>query len=233
MKLLDKQTIVTLKSGERKKEIEEGVKLARKVDLLRETSAKEEINLSKFRIEALKKVQSDIDVLINEKNVLQSIVATLQLERKALLIPLDKEWDRVKKEKIEIEERERVVEKVNEKLKIKEIELSNKSTRLQIEESRIIDLKTQGILKLNEIERFNQEASQLLINTQVVYNKNLIDCESKQRFLDMKTQELMYREIDLDSKQQNTERENEYIAIEKIQLADQRATLERALKRIS
>ena len=61
MKILNRQQINEEKSRLRKIEIDEGIKLAEKIDLLRETAAKEESKLKKFRDENLKIIQKEIN----------------------------------------------------------------------------------------------------------------------------------------------------------------------------
>lgn len=82
--MLNKSEVNTFKSNERKQLIDEGVKLAKKVDLLRETSAKEEANLSKFRIESLKTLKEEIEVLIAKKDSLINEIENLQTEKNRL-----------------------------------------------------------------------------------------------------------------------------------------------------
>ena len=81
MKILSKQEIAATKSSDRKREIDEGVKLARKIDLLRETAAKEGENLAKFREESLKILKKEIIELVTEKQKLSKEVGMLQEEK--------------------------------------------------------------------------------------------------------------------------------------------------------
>jgi chromosome segregation ATPase len=90
MKLLDKTTIVTLKGIERRKEVEEGAKLAKKVDLLRQTVASEETKLAKFRVESLAKLKEDIDGLISQKKQIQAEITTLEIKLSSLKVILEK-----------------------------------------------------------------------------------------------------------------------------------------------
>lgn len=96
MRLLDKKEIATKHAAQKKIEIEEGIKIARKVDALRETASKEEARLSKFRTETTKQVQSEIDALIIDRALLKDEVETLCSEKKNLSIPLDAQWEKVK-----------------------------------------------------------------------------------------------------------------------------------------
>lgn len=84
MKLLSQTEVNKLKGNERKQLIDEGVKLAKKVDLLRETSAKEEANLAKFRTESLRTLREEIEVLVREKLSLCEELKGLREEKERL-----------------------------------------------------------------------------------------------------------------------------------------------------
>lgn len=78
MKILNRQQINEEKSRLRKIEIDEGIKLAEKIDLLRETAAKEESKLKKFRDENLKIIQKEINELIDKRNKLLDEIKNLE-----------------------------------------------------------------------------------------------------------------------------------------------------------
>jgi hypothetical protein len=78
MRLLDKKTIAVQKSEERKKEIEEGVKLAKSIDALRETHAKEQVSLKNFRDAMLRSIKEEIDTLIKQKESLKEEIKNLK-----------------------------------------------------------------------------------------------------------------------------------------------------------
>lgn len=106
MKLLDKQTIAVQKSTERKREVEEGIKLAKSVDNLRETLSGEQANLRKFRDSTLKLLKDEIDVLINKKNLITSEITALEEKRRIAEAPIDLtiEWKSVEIAKKEVED---------------------------------------------------------------------------------------------------------------------------------
>ncbi len=95
MKLLSRLEINNLKGGERKKEIDEGVKLAKKIDLLRETAAKEEANLAKFRTESLKIIREEIFDLTNFKQKIMEEIMALKNARADLQLKFNRERDEI------------------------------------------------------------------------------------------------------------------------------------------
>lgn len=78
MNLLPKKEIDLLKSSEKKIEIDQGIRLARKIDLLRETAAQEEDNLRKFRDETLKVIKAEIDGLLRRKKIVEDEITLLE-----------------------------------------------------------------------------------------------------------------------------------------------------------
>lgn len=99
MKLLPKQLINTDKATERKKEIDEGLALARKVDTLRELKATEEQELLKWRESSLKTIQYEIDQFLEKRESLKEENMHAHEVNEALKKPLASEWSRLNSEK--------------------------------------------------------------------------------------------------------------------------------------
>lgn len=93
MQLLSKQEVNTQKARAQKREYDEGMKLARRVDGLREVVAAEEASLEKFRRESVAKIHEEITHLTKEKGTLEKEVSDLKREREDLKKPLTEEWE--------------------------------------------------------------------------------------------------------------------------------------------
>lgn len=78
MKLLTKIETEKKISFEKKSEIEEGAKLAKKIDELRSTYARESVNLKKFHEEQTKRLTDDITHLLGEKKTLENEIIRLK-----------------------------------------------------------------------------------------------------------------------------------------------------------
>jgi hypothetical protein len=83
VRLLPKSEIAKLKSVERGREIEEGLKLSRRVDGLRELASNEESKLAKYRDATLAQIQKEIGELSLQKEKLWDEVRTLRDEKSA------------------------------------------------------------------------------------------------------------------------------------------------------
>lgn len=92
IKLLPKSEIDKLKSSDRQREIDEGVKLAKKVDALREIQSQEEVSLTKFRNETVKVIVSEINAKILERDALIEKIAERRHELLLLSGPIDRAW---------------------------------------------------------------------------------------------------------------------------------------------
>lgn len=96
MKLLPKSEAQAAKAAQKRQDIDAGVKLARRVDVTRETLLIEEKKLEEFRVRRVKEINAEIEPLERELGTLKKDVDTLKQERKELQIPLDKEWAEVR-----------------------------------------------------------------------------------------------------------------------------------------
>lgn len=107
-RLLTRRDIDTKKAQERQREIDEGSKLARTVDGLREIRADEEKKLDEWRTTAIAAAQKDIREYVTQVEMLVAEVNKLESRKNAALKTLDGEWEQVftaqKSIKKEIEE---------------------------------------------------------------------------------------------------------------------------------
>jgi len=231
MKLLDKKAIAAQKTVERETEVKEGIKLARKVDALREMASTEESKLTKFRMESLAVIKAEMAAIEVEKNKLQTEVSLLQQEKELLKKPLDAEWNALHQAYATFEhEREHFKEKADnyiELIKVQSLRLADlviqeeninekdkkaSENLLKTEETR---LKTDAILSNLEVRQHQFEENMLL------KNKDMLGREAhvavKERELNLKASDLESREKDIISKT--------------ILLNDREKTIEREIKR--
>lgn len=130
MRLLSKPEIDTRKSIERKQSVDEGLKIAKSIDRLREARANEESSLEKFRHEILQAIMSDIKVKTGEKAALEAEVITLRQEAEILRIPLDSEWEKVRGERVVLSSERKEAEEEAKKLREREVLLREREQAL-------------------------------------------------------------------------------------------------------
>ena len=232
MKLLSKTEVITGKAKDRRLEVNEGVKLATKVDALRKLAADEQANLIKFRNETLKKVREDLDAAMDERDAIHLEVQGLKQQRIHLQEPLDKEWHKVKEERKELtNETIRLIDK-SDQLDRHEEELLIKAREIEIDKERVVEIKQLASQALSEANETKRRAEDILQNSIQKNNEVNIDCEVRLKNITQEESKLKFREVDLNSKEANLKLDEENIIRIKAQLEDQRQTLERAMKRI-
>ncbi len=154
MKLLDKRKIDSNKTEERRKEVEDGVSLAKSIDKLREAKVTEERKFLDFRDNALKTIKGEMAQLNLEKNLLMEDIKQKQELRNELLKPLDKEWAEINQAK---------AKQVQEKQNIFLLREQEKEERklLDEEQAKIKKIATKIGQKHNETEKAKSEAISL------------------------------------------------------------------------
>ncbi len=179
MRLLDKQEIDKAKALEKKKEVDEGMKLAKTVDHLRRVKSEEESNIRKFRDQSLSTVQSEVDVLIEKKNATQAEITAMEAKRIELERPVDltNEWKEVRQLKEVLLDRETHLisrEALVQDLEKREKELAKKEVEAQryFDEARSSYTKVDNLR--NDMEN-RKEQVELHIQTQL----KALDVEEK------------------------------------------------------
>lgn len=120
MRLLPKSEFEKAKSNENRREVEEGLKLARRVDNLREVAAQEEASLEKFRRETVEIIHVQISTESEKLEYLKKEVSSLVEQREIAIKPLDEEWSKVREAVVDVEERQKEQEARNQYLEEKE-----------------------------------------------------------------------------------------------------------------
>lgn len=92
MRLLARKDVDAAKALDRQREVDEGVKLAKKVDTLRELQAQEEASLLKFRDNSLTEIVGDINLKIAQRDDLEARIIQKKEELLKLSGPLDRAW---------------------------------------------------------------------------------------------------------------------------------------------
>ncbi len=213
MKLLSKNEINQKKTSERKLEIDEGIKLAKKVDSLRETFTEEQRNLEKFRSGTTKAVYEEIDCLISKKTDLVSEIEVLKENREKLLIPLDEEWSKINEREKEIALLESKVILKKELLdkNLKESDL--KLTEIKYSENRIDFLESEAEEKSIRAVQALKEAQKSLQDAEVVKKNIYIHSEKT-------LAQLMERELAVAIRERETEIKSEQIIKDRKALDD-------------
>ena len=232
MKLLSKNEIVQQKNLERKAEIDEGAKLARKIDALREAASIEETRIAKFRDETLGVVKHDIETLVSTKVGLESDVRELDEKRRALQIPYDFEWGKIEDEKRSLKEREEEYGQLYTNLLKQTLDMEDEREKFELEKVKIHNVGEASAKALVESQNNRDESKRIILSAQEKRDEIQRQLDEQNR-LYLNREAIIAvkeREVSIAKKQLEVDR----LDIDKIriQLQDQRATLERAMQRL-
>jgi hypothetical protein len=190
MDLLPKKEVERLKADERRKEIDEGVKLAKKVDALRELAAKEEANLEKYRVESTKSLRVEISGLLEQKGTLVKEIKEVEERRRIALIPLDSEKAKVKADREELqlaEDNLSVLVTVNQKEKEKVEQIRRE---IEIDKARIDDELMRVKDTLSQAEKTRNKAEISLAYAKEIERQALTDAEYQTKLINARRAEV-------------------------------------------
>lgn len=231
LRLLNKSDIAKSKAQERNTEVQEGLKLARRVDGLREISAQEEQALSKFRIETLSEIGQQIAVKEKEREQLMREVYDLEMRREAALVPLDAEWEEIEKQRHFLAEGYDKLDKYSFVLEEKAIDIQEQEDLLEENERRIVDMhkRTNDLWQeadtiKSETERKNRLAEEILHKAERE-SSELLDKAAQ------KDKEVRDRDDAVSAREKSQEEDRRELLKEWALLKDRQAMLERTLKR--
>lgn len=231
IKLLAKSAISKLQAADKQREVDEGLKLARRVDTLREVVSQEDASLQKFRSETLSAIQAEITDHTTKRDALKNEVVGLETRRAAALEPLASQIQEIKDNKTRLSFYEDELDEKSKVLYAREGDSDEREREIAEREKQTtyahIDaqerLQKADTLK-NEAERTNSIANQTLVDAQIKASSLLADAEQRKEWVtqretavSVKEEELRTKEIDL-AKQFSV-------------LKDREATLARNIKR--
>jgi chromosome segregation ATPase len=233
VRLLKKSEINTANAAAKKREIDEGVKLAKRIDGLRETLADETKSLEQFRVSTIANIKAETEPLEEYLGSLKKEVDELERAKTQALLPLDAEWEKLEAEKVTIEKQKHEVgevQKATNKAKDEageELRVAEEAKKQAIfcEEEATNKLKD-ATIELRNAKELKEQAGTTKREADIYKNDALATVAEEQRKLNLRTKALEERE-------QKVRDDETEISKTKLWLADQRATLGRALKRKS
>lgn len=232
MKLLSKSDIATAKAKDKRREIDEGLKIAQRVDSLRETQAMEEAALTKFRKETLIAINQEIVSETRKKNELLKEVSDLEDRKREALKPLDEAWNAVRAKEEELTEYAHQLHQDREILSQAEKDHEIEVELLKVEKSRVSDERDRSIKSLANAEAFREENRLILSQNRNILEESKLVLKDAQKKAKLKEQAIHVAELRLKERERIIQEKEKDIINQNIFLADQRKTLERALNRI-
>lgn len=194
MKLLSRQEISIAKQRDTSREVQEGLKLTRRVDSLRELRLSEEKKLEDWRRETLESIQGEISILSEKKDTLERQITSLEQKIAELspqmaterhsLIELKKELAKWQKE-LEV----KASNLLSEELNIAEVIEQSKKTEL---ESAHHEVKALKLEESAEKKHFN--AQKTLEQAQKIHQEALKERKDIELALSLRENNVTLRE---------------------------------------
>jgi hypothetical protein len=234
MKLSDKKIIADQKNTERAREVQEGMKLAKSIDVLRETYAKEQTNLRIFRENSLKIIREEIDKLLSERNRLIPDIKKLEDQRILAQAPIDlvTEWKKVKKDQQEIQNvtkdlanRETIVIGRELEVKVSKEGFFEQEEKIKEDRNLVNQYLSEASKKFYEAEKIRHEAQE---------ERDISDTEIRKEDTRLREKEvnLLTRERDVELRKEQNEKDRIALEREKLHIASQQQSLKVAWDRI-
>lgn len=201
MRLLPRRELDIKKSEERQREINEGSKLARTIDSLRELRSEEETKFTEWRNQTLKGIQNEIDQKSSELSLLTIKVEKLELRKKAAEKSLDDEWDKAYTQKARNEEKSNQLIQEKSELRLAVASNIQRERENEVETGRIAEERKRTTQELvasakdheqakNEVKRA-QERTEVMNAALALREKEVSEREQKSSDMVWKAEQLM------------------------------------------
>jgi hypothetical protein len=231
MRLLPKSEVSVAKAAEKKRDIDEGLKLARRIDNLRELTATEDAIFRKFRNETIAKIHEETTKEQNKLDTLKGEVKVYERRKEEAQKPLDEEWIKVAEAKSELDRRREVANETESLLDSRERDTGDTLKRAN---STLARAKTREGMANDRL----QDADRTLVDAKLVNEKALRLKERVDEHRQKVDKELLHRDAMASSRERSVTIREEAATVreknnrdETIRLADMRATLERETQR--
>lgn len=233
IKLLAKSEVDRLKASEQRVAVEEGLKVARRVDRLREVSADTEAAYKKFRDESIAKINEEIAYKQEERAKVTAEVNEATALRDRLQKPLDDEWVAVRIAKREADERA-------EKQDARQHLLDDREREVELTEKKVIGIVARATTREEASTTSLRDASAALNKANLAQASAERIKEDALKYSKKVNEELMHRDAMASSRERSaTIKEQDLVAREKALadgwklLDDRTALFERTIKRVN
>lgn len=231
MKLLEKKTIATQVATQRKNQFDEGILLAQKIDKLRATHSSLESQHNEYVANLQNQMKEQLQGLEDGIKAKKRELVLIEEDRQKLLEPFNTKWDEVNEEQKKLDTlREQLYEKRT-FLTLYAQELDAKALSISREESKVEDTKKALKKQVEQVAQTSLEAQKTLLDARTIETDTLARLEAKKKEIKETEETVSIREREVTIREQRLVDEEQIITNTKLQLADQRATLERALAR--
>jgi len=160
-RLLKKSEVDQAKALDRQREINEGLKIAKRVDILRETHAQEETSLQTFRQKTLAEIHEEITKKTEERDNLADEVRKLERRKEEALKPLTEEQESLSKQRTSLEKERVSFDREQERLRVLIKTADDAVYKAKLERDKAEDDRKRSaalLLEANEAKELAKEA---------------------------------------------------------------------------
>lgn len=231
MRLLPKSEVNKAKALDRQREIDEGKKLATRVDTLRELAAQEDENLGKFRDKMVSQIMEDIKPLQEEYDSLGNKITQRKRELGQLMQPIDALWADVNKAQAVNNDWEAELSQREVNVAAQAEDIVTRRTALEVDEARAADVTKRSEDLASVSVRINTEAKEFLAEARNEAQTVTSMAELRQQDSIRREEGVAARERDADIREGHLSQRERHVAEMQRAVADQYATMQRTIKR--
>lgn len=232
VKLLPKNELASIKAKQSSREIQEGVKIATRVDGLRELWSKTEQDFETYKTATLGAIQKEIDELIGKKDGLSDDLRKMQSKYDSLMPDLSIKRTELAQFEKKLFSWEKKLDKREETAGLMEIDV--KEALDSAEEARVHAEDNERIAR-NSLATANnkkQEAESTLSTARKVQEKAYQDKKEFETAFELRENSIKSKEQELSKKELSLMNFEKELNDEKVRVNDTRAMLERSIARL-
>jgi DNA repair exonuclease SbcCD ATPase subunit len=233
MRLLPKDEILKKKNQNLSLEAQEGLKLTRRVDSLRELVSKSEQDAEKYLYSSLGAIQPQIDEAIKKRDSLNKEISVLQKKLDGMLPEIQTTRQGLAKKEKELESREQILNERDEQVNLKELDIAESTQSLMESINRAKNAEYQRERALEQASRQQREATNSLLSARNIEGALLKEKERMESVFSSRESDLSRKETIFQSTMDEFNKEKRSFDAEKVKFADRKAMLERNLTRLN
>ena len=232
VKLLQKSEIASLKAKAQGREVQEGVKIATRVDGLRELWSKTESDFELYKTSTLAAIQDEVVKANEEKQKIDGELRTLKAEYEQLLpeIPMKRAELAAFEKRLTAWEKKLV--KKEDGVALGEIDIAEARQRADFAKVRNEDNERISRNLLIQANKKKQDADEALLKARSIQATAEKEKKDIEQSLSLREMAIKAQEQELLTNQMNLASDRKVLAVEKVRVNDMRQTLERSLERL-
>ena len=230
--LLPKSELVNLKAKEKSREIQEGVKIATRIDGLRELWAKTEQDFETYKTATLGAIQKEISELSVKKDELSEELRQMQSKYDSLMPDIKVKRSELAQFEKSLTAWEKKLGKQKDDIELLEIDVLEAKNKSEDAKVRMEENERISRILLRDSDEKKQQA-QVTLETAKTIQENAYRLKKEtEDALDLRENSIKAKEQELSSKELSIMNDRKELEAEKIKVNDTRETLERSLERL-